>query len=86
MKKRYCKKCGKCCRLIDLWLSKKPPKDWHRWVNLHEKARIIREGKDWYLRLELKCSKLKNNRCSIYNNRPKLCKEYNCWKKGFPKP
>lgn len=26
-----------------------------------------------------KCVYLKNNRCSIYENRPQGCREFNCW-------
>ncbi len=86
MKKEKCKKCGKCCRYMAFWLSKKPSKDIIRWVNLHKGAKVIKEGKYWTYRFYLKCSKLKNNRCSIYKQRPDLCKEYKCWEAGFPKP
>ena len=84
--KKECKKCGKCCRFMAIWFYKKPNKEYIRWANLHKKVEIIKENNGWQLRFESKCSKLKNNRCSIYKNRPKLCKEYKCWEKEFPSP
>ena len=85
-KKTKCKRCGKCCRVIFVDLNKKPPKDWIYWANLRKGIRIIKQMGRWMMRIELKCSKLKANKCSIYQKRPYLCREYNCWEKGFPKP
>jgi len=82
-----CKRCGKCCRIMDFpFPPGKPSKDFIRWAKFHEKTKIVKQRDGYWIRFELKCSKLKNGRCSIYKNRPELCKEYSCSEKGFPKP
>jgi len=87
LKEKVCKKCGKCCRVMFIWLAGKPKdKDWVRWANLHKGIKIIKNREDWAMRIEARCSKLKNNRCSIYKNRPKLCKDYKCWDSDFLSP
>lgn len=73
-----CKKCGRCCKVMYLWLGGKPEADYRRWINLHEKIKVVKRGRDYGVRIELKCTKLKNNSCTIYKNRPDICKEYSC--------
>jgi len=79
-----CKKCGRCCRAMFLQIGNeklrktKSRRDYFRWIDLHEKAKIVKIKGLYYLRLELKCTKLKNNKCSIYKNRPQLCRDFSC--------
>lgn len=87
--KKECLKCGaKCCKVFYLpprfLVQKEIDKEFVEWFNYHEKATIIKWKGEYWMRFELKCEKLKNNRCSIYKNRPEeTCKEFDCDKGGW---
>ncbi len=85
MKLEKCKNCsGDCCKLMYIQINKeKSEKDYIRWVNLHENIQVVKRKGYWYMKIDLKCSKLKNGKCSIYKDRPKLCKEYDCTDPNF---
>jgi len=50
-----------------------------RWAKLHGIKVIKRFGRFWAT-FKVSCQKLKDNRCSIYDSRPEMCKEFKCEK------
>lgn len=74
----YCP--GKCCRYFALPID--TPDGWReydfmRWFLLHERASVFVDDETWYLLVHTKCKHLgDDNRCGIYETRPKICREY----------
>ena len=74
----YCT--GKCCRYFALPIDK--PEEWKdfeyiRWYMVHGETTIFCEDADWYLMVHNKCDHLlEDNRCGIYETRPKICRDY----------
>ena len=74
----YCT--GKCCRYFSLPID--TPTTWDdydsiRWYLAHERVIIYVEKRTWYLLVMSRCNYLSpDNRCGIYFNRPKICREY----------
>jgi len=77
-------KCGSCialcCRYFALEVDKPDePSDFEdlRWYMLHQKVEIFIEDRAWYVQMYNKCNALgADNKCSIYETRPKICREY----------
>jgi Fe-S-cluster containining protein len=76
-----CNHCvGKCCRYFSLPID--TPTTWDdydsiRWYLAHGGTLVYVEDETWYLVVMSRCKYLaKDNRCGIYLNRPKICKEY----------
>ena len=76
-----CNHCtGKCCRYFCLPID--TPTTWDdydsiRWYLAHGGNLIYVEKSTWYLLVFSKCQfLLPDNRCGIYLNRPKICREY----------
>jgi Fe-S-cluster containining protein len=67
-------KCGECCRTMRFELH---DFDEAYWVELHG-VKVVSEGKFLYAEFPIKCKKLKDNLCSIYENRPDLCRRFVC--------
>ena len=71
---------GKCCRYFSLPID--TPTEWDdfdsiRWYLAHEQAFVYVHEDNWYLLITTKCKYLlPDNRCGIYFNRPKICREY----------
>jgi uncharacterized protein len=71
---------GKCCRYFSLPIHN--PTSWNdydtiRWYLAHGQTVVYVEKKQWYLLVLTRCNYLrKDNRCGIYLNRPKICREY----------
>ena len=71
---------GRCCRYFSLPIDN--PTTWNdydsiRWYLAHGQTLIYVNKKQWYLLVMTKCSYLtSDNRCRIYLNRPKVCREY----------
>lgn len=79
MKEYKCKiKCGDCCRKMYIPFGDGNETDWSRWIKLHEGLEIIMFRGLECIVLNKVCSKLKNNKCTIYKDRPKMCKEFRC--------
>lgn len=58
-----------------------------RWYLCHDGVSVhIEENGDWYIQIENRCNKLDSkNRCTIYENRPLICRTYdndNCEASG----
>lgn len=65
-----CEVCGgACCETIIVPLRSNDP-DVQRWLKFHGDP--VKEG----IRFECKCSQLKNGKCSIYQDRPGVCRTY----------
>lgn len=79
--KELCHRCDECCRYIATEIDKPTAKrDYQNliWFLLHENVGVyIDFDNDWYLEFKTPCKALKNNLCSIYNERPQMCREYN---------
>ena len=71
---------GKCCRYFSLPIE--TPTTWDdydaiRWYLAHGRTIIYVEKGTWYLLVMSRCNYLTaDNRCGIYFNRPKICREY----------
>ena len=62
-----------------MWFQLDPDKsvEHSRWVEYHGLKVVTRLGYE-YAVVPIKCKMLKNNKCMVYENRPKMCKEYFC--------
>ncbi len=71
---------GKCCRYFSLPID--TPHTWDefdsiRWYLAHGQTLVYVVKQQWYLLVKTRCQYLSsNNRCRIYFNRPKICREY----------
>jgi Fe-S-cluster containining protein len=74
----YCT--GKCCRYFSLPIE--APSSWDdydtiRWYLAHGRTMIYVEKNQWYLLVLTRCRYLTpDDRCRIYLNRPKICRDY----------
>lgn len=74
-KEADCDKCkADCCNFIVFPLYSEDHERWAKYHNLE--IRKIWNRKLIYM--PIKCSKLKGNKCSIYKDRPDMCKEFDC--------
>ena len=71
---------GKCCRYFSLPIDN--PTTWDdydsiRWYLAHGRTLIYVEKAQWYLLVMTRCQYLtSDDRCGIYLNRPKICRDY----------
>jgi Fe-S-cluster containining protein len=71
---------GRCCRYFCLPID--TPSTWDdydsiRWYLVHGNSIVYVEKETWYLLVFARCNHLlKDHRCGIYLNRPKICREY----------
>ena len=71
-----CAECGACCKFIELEMriSKEVNvNDLRKWLALHN---ITYDEVREKILIPLKCLMLQNNRCSIYETRPQICRNY----------
>jgi len=76
-----CEQCAAaCCRYIALPIDKpRTPRDYDdiRWYLMHEGVSVFVEDGDWYCQFQTRCRNLAlDNRCSIYESRPHICRDY----------
>src|SRR5258706_11514913 len=76
-----CDQCSAlCCRYFVLEIGTPEPRreyDDIRWYLIHENVFVFIEKKKWYLGIYSRCKHLQaDNRCGIYETRPKICREY----------
>lgn len=76
-----CEKCvALCCRYVALPIDN--PTDVQdydniRWYLVHENIVVFIEEGQWYIGILNKCKHLQpDNRCGIYDTRPKICRKY----------
>ncbi|TAH34509.1 MAG: YkgJ family cysteine cluster protein [Planctomycetota bacterium] len=71
---------AKCCTYIAVQIDgPRRMEDFedYLWFVAHEGVSLYVDGGRWYLQFETRCRKLgRNNLCSIYDNRPKVCVAY----------
>lgn len=71
-----------CCRNFFIILEDVKDKDWIKWLSYHRGVTIKNIDKHkiqvWF---DLPCEQLgEDNRCRIYNKRPKMCRKFKCEK------
>ena len=76
-----CDRCtALCCRYFALGIDEPDtPEEFDdiRWYLAHENVHVFIEDGDWFLAIQTKCQYLQDdNRCAIYEDRPKICREY----------
>ena len=77
-----CAECGgRCCRYIAIGIDSPRSlvgRENIRWFLLHEKVSVyIDHNKEWFVEFATPCvAQDKNNRCGIYERRPKVCRDY----------
>jgi Fe-S-cluster containining protein len=71
-----CSKCSKCCEAIYLPYPE-DSEDIKRWIKYHD-IEFVKNSKGTFIKIHNKCSKLKDGKCSIYEDRPEICKIFNC--------
>jgi len=76
-----CDQCSAlCCRYFSLEIDKPTTAgefDNVRWYLLHENVVVYIQKKKWYLSILTKCKHLQpDNRCGIYETRPRICRKY----------
>ncbi len=76
-----CDQCAAlCCRYFALPLDNpKTAREYDdiRWYLIHENVVVFIEDKQWYIGIMSRCKHLQaDNRCGIYETRPKICREY----------
>ena len=71
---------AKCCRYFALPID--TPTTWKefeyiRWYLLHDRATVFIDDDTWYLLIYTTCKYLgDDNRCGVYETRPRICREY----------
>jgi Fe-S-cluster containining protein len=71
---------GKCCRYFSLPIDS--PTSWDefdsiRWYLAHGQTMVYVDKRQWYLLIMTRCKYLTaQDRCGIYLNRPKICRDY----------
>jgi len=76
-----CDRCSAlCCRYFALEIDEPAtPRQFDdvRWYLAHENVHVFVEEQKWYLAVQTKCQFLRDdNKCGIYEDRPKICREY----------
>jgi len=76
-----CDRCtALCCRYFALEIDEPDTAEDYddiRWYLAHENVHIFIEDDEWYLSVQTRCQHLQDdNRCGIYEDRPKICREY----------
>lgn len=88
---RICQQeCGaRCCRYITVLIKaprRKADYDEISWFLAHEDISVYVESRRWYLEVRNKCKYLTDdNLCSIYENRPDVCRQYDPDSCEYPK-
>jgi Fe-S-cluster containining protein len=84
---------GQCCNHVAVPIDKPTTRDDFgdiRWYVSHKNVQVFVEDGDWYLCFLTPCRYLtKDYLCSDYDNRPKICRDYdpeNCERHGDGKP
>ncbi len=80
--KKDCSHCdGKCCKYVVVEIDKPEElSDFEniKWFVSHENVKVFVEDDEWFLEFITPCKFLdKNNRCTNYEKRPQICRDYN---------
>lgn len=76
-----CEHCtAACCRYVAIPIDKpRSARDYDdiRWYLMHQGISVFVEEGDWYVQFQTRCKNLgMDNRCGIYETRPRICREY----------
>lgn len=72
-----CLMCGQCCMTATLVIDKHTKNlDWLRYHGMT----VTPNGDELRVTVPIKCDKLVDNKCSIYDTRPDTCRRYICEK------
>ena len=76
-----CDQCSAlCCRYFVLEIDAPQTRQQYddiRWYLVHQNVFVFIEKKKWYLGVYSRCKHLQaDNRCGIYETRPRICREY----------
>lgn len=76
-----CEHCAAaCCRYLALPMDKPASaRDYNdlRWYLMHEGVTVFVEEGEWFVQFQTRCRNLgADNRCTIYETRPGICREY----------
>jgi len=76
-----CKRCDAiCCKHVAMEIDKPETRgdfDDIRWYLAHKKVSVFTEDGDWFVQFKSPCRYLTaDNRCSIYENRPRICRQH----------
>lgn len=76
-----CSKCSAiCCKHIALEIdapTSKTDYDNIRWYLMHDNIDVFIDNEgDWYLKIDTPCRHLQGIMCGIYEDRPKICRDY----------
>ncbi|MBU2052776.1 MAG: YkgJ family cysteine cluster protein [Nanoarchaeota archaeon] len=80
---KSCKSCeGDCCKYIAIEIDVPETKEDFeniKWFVCHENVNVyVNEEGEWYVEFITPCEFLgENNKCKIYDKRPKICRGYN---------
>ncbi len=87
-----CSRCNSlCCRHIAIEIDRPVSKkdyDNIRWYLMHKKVSVFVDHKsNWFIKFDTPCENISNNACAIYDQRPKICRDYpedgfDCEKQG----
>jgi len=69
-----CNQCGECCKTVRFELL---DYDHKRWAELHG-IKVVEVGVKDYAEFPIVCTKLKDNLCTIYDDRPDMCRRFKC--------
>ncbi len=80
-KQSPCSKCNAlCCKYVALQIDNpETPGDFDdiRWYISHKNVYVFVENGDWFICFLSRCKFLtKDNKCAIYENRPRICRNY----------
>lgn len=78
--KKLCGSCTACCKYINIPIpTPKTEEDFDHilWYVLHENVCVwIGKKNKWFVKVDARCKPLKKGRCTEYQKRPLLCREY----------
>jgi len=76
--------CSECCGVVPI-----PMDTWNKFKHLARKPKVFNEDKAegvvYAINDDFFCAFLKDNKCAIYENRPKICRDYGLIE-GLPCP
>ena len=76
-----CKKCGTCCLYTEVKMKNNAfDKQWRDFLKVTRPDNFIFTNGNKNLKIVVPCIHLNRatNKCGIYDNRPKTCREYQC--------
>lgn len=78
--KKECENCNMCCKHVIFELQKPANKEDYDeiiWFLSHKGIKVyIDEEGGWNAEARNECKYLKDGKCSIYNERPQICRDY----------